>query len=107
MTHPIAEGSIYKLRIRAHNARGYSEWSNTLRAGVIAKPTVPTTISRVEIASTRTQIALSWTRVADATGDAGIITGYRLYMAIGDAGSYNLIYDGKGYPKINNKIISG
>jgi len=54
LNDPIVDGGIYKLRIRAHNARGYGEWSTTLRAGVTPKPTAPAALSRVELASTRT-----------------------------------------------------
>jgi hypothetical protein len=74
---------------------------------MIGKPAIPATPTRISSSSTKTYIGIDWSTVADGTSPGGTIIGYKLYMATGLAGSYNLVYDGTNFPIITSKIITG
>lgn len=61
----LAAGTIYKLKYRAVNAYGDSEWSEELDAGVSSLPAKATQVRRILSESTETKITLEWDTVAN------------------------------------------
>lgn len=106
ITDSLTPGTIYNLRFRAANQIGYGPYSNTLRAALIDKPATPTAPIRIDLSSTKTSIAVTWSTVSDSLTPGGVILGYKLYMATGLSGSFNLVYDGLGFPTINTRIVA-
>lgn len=105
VTHSLTTGKVYKIWIIATNIIGDSTPSNTLTIGLIQKPATPSIPVRVDSSSTETSIAVDWTQVADHTGPAGLIKGYKLYMAVGPSSSFTIVYDGSNNPTITNYVI--
>lgn len=103
----LVTGTIYQFRFRAVNALGNSDYSSYLYVALTDSPAAPSTITRVDSSSSKTSIAVDWSAVSDGTSPGGLITGYKLYMANGSAGTYYLVYDGSNLPTITAYIISG
>jgi len=57
-----------------------------LNVGFIGQPAKPNAPVRLEQISDKTKIAVQWDAVTDGALPAGLITGYRLYIAEGPSG---------------------
>lgn len=107
VTDSLTAGKVYLIKFSATNSIGESAKSNALQVALIASPSAPASLTRVESSSSTTQIGLTWASVADSAAPGGTISGYQLYMATGASGSYSLYYDGDGFPTITSKIVTG
>ena len=76
-----------------------------MRVALSDPPAAPTGLFRSQTDSTKTAIGLGWTALTNGPAPGGNILGYRIYMAIGVSGSFNMIYDGVGTPAITYQII--
>ena len=83
----LTSGTLYKFQIASINIIGVSAFSSVLEITTLTNATVPaspTALTRVDLNTNATQVALSWT---PPTSDGGSpITGYQIYWDAGTTG---------------------
>jgi len=80
---PITPGTIYKLKYRAVNKYGNSDWSEELNVGFSSLPVKPNPLRQVIQESNETQITLEWDSCLDTELP---VLGYKLLINDGIGG---------------------
>ena len=107
----LTTGKIYRLKFRAKNSIDFGPFSDELFVGLVALPSKPASAPvRNEVESTINSIVVNWGTMADGTGyteghQAGRISGYKLYMAIGPSASFSLAYDGSIFRTVTTQSL--
>ena len=89
-------GSFYQFACIARNTIGDSDQSSLLIVPVADLPAKPSPL--VLESQSKTKIVISWIKSEDSQPQAGIITGYQIYMDNGLAGNLDLVFNGIGIP---------
>jgi hypothetical protein len=61
----LVPGYIYKIKTRSLNVYGYSDWSDTVDAGVADYPSQPNPVTNVPSETGPTYITIVWTPSLD------------------------------------------
>ena len=103
-TDGIVSGETYALRTVAVNSKGPSAPSRELVVSVampIAKPNPPT---RNLAKSTRDSLTIEWQQSSPTQIE---VQGYMLYMGLGLAGNFELVYNGSSNPLLRTYVATG
>jgi hypothetical protein len=102
----MTAGKFYQFQYRAINVMGSSAYSAVATFPVAAAPSKPLAAPAL-IKSTKSSLAIGWTRAVDTQAPAGTITGHYLYMDDGANGEFTLIFSGAGAPDVTQFTVSG
>jgi hypothetical protein len=91
ITLSLTSGEKYIFRFQAENARGKSEYSDTLRVGLGPLPSTPTAVTRASEDNTSTSISVEWTELV---GETLAINYYILRMDDGNGVTFSEVYTG-------------
>ncbi len=89
-TDPILAYQRYRLRVKAQNLFGDSDYSEELPVAIAPLPSQPDPITKDQTLSTKTSIKVDWTAPSDTLAPIG----YKLYMKDDNSQITTLVYDG-------------
>jgi len=100
----IVPSTIYKLKYRAVNEYGYSDFSEELNIGVASFPLKPNPVTKVLSESGTNFITLTWQKSLNTELP---VIGYLVNSDGGNGGAFKQIYDGRNYPNVLKLLVSG
>lgn len=83
----------YKFKVRAATNSLKGDFSYETAAACARLPTRLVAPTHVKKGSTQTRIKIAWTAQADLDIPGGVVTGYKIYMAVGAGGSFSHVYN--------------
>jgi len=103
----LVSGLIYRLKTRAINAVGASDYTGTTSIALADLPGEANAPAKIQALSTESKLVLSWAPPASSDSPGGDVTGYRLEMDDGLGGDYEVIYDGNNAPSLTTYVVGG
>lgn len=103
----LVSGRVYRVKLRAVNVVGSSEFSGITSAALAALPAQANAPARVTALSTESKLVLQWTPPSSSDSPGGDIIGYRLEMDDGRGGEYSVIYDGYNAASLTQYVVGG
>lgn len=95
----LVSGLTYRLRLRAVNDVGASDWTGTESIALAALPPQPSAPVR-DSSTSDSRIVVSWTAPTTADSPGGDVIGYKLEMDDGLGGNFTVLYDGYNSPSL-------
>ena len=99
-------GLIYRFNVRAHNVKGFSDYSEITSAALANLPDQAATPAKINALSTTTSIAIQWNLNTDHQAPGGSVTGYKIFMDDGMNGDFEEIFYGKNVPSLHEYIVN-
>lgn len=103
----LVTGLTYRFRLRAHNSKGYSDYTSIISAALADLPDQASQPTKIKALSSNTSIAIQWTSNTNHQTPGGDVTGYKIFVDDGLNGEFTEIFYGKNVPSLNEYIVTG
>ena len=107
-TDGITTGTIYAFKFRAHNSKGFSDYSTMVTIAAVDPPDQPSAPTINYDLSSESSLFIYWVRVADQQSPGGLVTGYSLLMDDGFGGTFSEVFNSVGSSAlISEYLVTG